>query len=82
MAVDLDDGGVDHGVFRLVRDGIKEPHQDIGFRPAAITFEHVFQLAEARRQIAPGTAGPHDPKERFDEVAVVAPTTPGVRRFA
>jgi len=32
VAVDLDDGGVDHGVFhvRIVGDGVEEPFENVG----------------------------------------------------
>src|SRR5579863_6846138 len=48
VAVDLDDGGVDHGVLhvRLVRDGIKKPFENIGFDPIAISLEDGVPRAE------------------------------------
>jgi hypothetical protein len=42
VAVDLDDGGVDHGVFdvRIIRDGFEKPLENVGFDPVAETREH------------------------------------------
>src|SRR4051794_40488736 len=38
VAVHLDDGGIDHGVFhvRLIRDRIEQPFENIGSHPVAI----------------------------------------------
>ena len=35
VAMDLDDGCVDHGVFhvRFIRTGLEKPHEDVGFDP-------------------------------------------------
>jgi hypothetical protein len=84
VAVNLDDGGVDHGVFhvRFVRAGIEKPLEDIGFGPITVPLEHGISLAKGGRQVAPWTAGPHNPKHRLYEAAVVAPATPGVRWLA
>jgi hypothetical protein len=84
VAVNLDDGGVDHGVFhvRFVRAGIEKPLEDIGFGPITVPLEHGISLAKESRKIAPGAAGPDDPKHRFDEAAVVISAAPGVRRLA
>jgi hypothetical protein len=56
MAVDLDDGGIDCGVFyiRLVRTGIEQPLEDIGFDPVAVSLEDRVPLAELSRQVALG----------------------------
>jgi len=36
--MDLDDGGVDHGVLhvRLIRSGIEKPFENIGFNPNTV----------------------------------------------
>ena len=46
MAVHLDDGGVDHGVFhvRRIRGGIEKPLENIGFYPVAIPLEARYRL--------------------------------------
>ena len=83
VAVDLDDGGVDHGVFhvRSVRTGLEKPDENPGFDPVAVTLENSVPVAEERRKITPRASRPHDPKYRFDEAAVVASAAPGVRRL-
>src|SRR5512133_2015162 len=47
VAVDLDDGGINHGVFhvRLVAAGIEKPLEDIGFDPVAVALEGRVPLA-------------------------------------
>jgi hypothetical protein len=48
MTVDLDDGGVDHGVFHVwvVRDGVEHPLEHIGFYPIAEAREGAVPVAE------------------------------------
>jgi hypothetical protein len=42
MAVDLDDGSINHGVFhvRFIRTGLEKPNENIGFDPIAVAFEN------------------------------------------
>lgn len=82
--MDLDDRGVDHGVFhvRIVRDGVEQPHPDIGLHPVAKAREHAVPMAEGGRQIAPRAAGASDPQHRFDEQAVVLAAASGIARLA
>lgn len=82
--MDLDDGGVDHGVFQvgLVRAGRKQPQENIGFDPAAIPLEDRVPPAKAGRQLTPRAARAHHPQHGLDEAAMVAPASPGVRRLA
>ena len=56
MAMDRNDGGVDHGVFhiRVVRDRLKQPFKNTGPRPVVEAFEHGVPLAEILRQIRLG----------------------------
>ena len=84
MAVDLDDGGIDHGVLhvRLFRAGCEQPREHIGFDPVAEAFENGIPLAEEGRKITPWTAGPHDPKHRFDETAIITSAAPRIARLA
>jgi len=79
--MDLDDGGVDHGVFHIwrVRAGLEKPGENVRFDPVAVSLENSVPVAEERWKIAPGTSRPHNPKDRFDKAAVVASATPGVR---
>jgi hypothetical protein len=57
VAVDLDDGGVDHRVFQVgfVRAGVEEPHEDIGLASVAEAPERRAPIPEMRGQIAPWT---------------------------
>ena len=79
--MDLDDGGVNHGVFHVWRvgTGLEKPGENVRFDPVAVTLENSVPVAEQRRKISPRASRPHDPKYRFDETAVVASTAPGVR---
>src|SRR5690554_2358985 len=49
VAVDLDDGGIDHGVFhvRLVGARFKNPSKNIGFHPVAVSLEDRVPFADA-----------------------------------
>ena len=82
--MDLDDGGVDHGVFhvRFFRAGLEKPNENIGFDPTTISREGAVPLAEEGRQIAPRAPSPHDPQNRFDKQAIVTSASSGVRRLA
>ena len=68
--MDLDDGGVDHGVFHVWRvgAGLEKPGENIRFDPVAVALENSVPVAEERRKIAPRASRPHDPRDRFDEV--------------
>jgi hypothetical protein len=50
VAVDLDDGGVDHGVFhiRLVRAGLEKPDENAGLDPVTIPLEDAVSVAKQR----------------------------------
>src|SRR6267142_1937605 len=79
VARDLDDGGVDHGVFHVwrVRAGLEKPGENVPFDPVAVALENSVPVAEERRKITPRASPPHDPKDRFTEAAVIASTAPG-----
>ncbi len=81
MTVDLDDGGIDHGVFhvRLIRAGLEQLHEDIRLAPVAEAPERRAPVPEMRRQVAPWAARADNPEHRLDEAAVVAAAAPGVR---
>jgi hypothetical protein len=53
--MNLDDGGVNHGVFhvRVVGHGIKNPFKNIGLDPIAKPFENRIPMIEMRGQVAP-----------------------------
>src|SRR5512139_1794201 len=80
---DLDDGGVDHGVFevRVVRAGLEKAPENPGFDPIAISLEDTGPLAKVGRQVTLRAACPHNPKHRLDEAAVVAAAAAGGRRL-
>src|SRR5271157_1067950 len=84
VAVDLDDGGVDHGVFhiRLVRDGLEQPLPHIRLHPVAEPRIHADPAAEGGRQIAPGTACARNPKHRLQKQPVILAPAPGIARLA
>src|SRR5713101_2047038 len=81
--MDFDDSGVNHGVFYVWRvgAGLEKPGENVRFDPVAVALENSVPLAEERRKITPRASRPHDPKDRFDEPAVVASAAPGVRRL-
>src|SRR6267142_1603212 len=81
--MDLDDGGVDHGVFHVwrVRAGLEKLGENVRFNPVAVPLENSVPVTENRRKITPRASRPHDPKHRFDKAAVVTSATPGVRRL-
>src|SRR4051794_24447137 len=83
MAVDLDDGGVDHGVFhvRLIRGGIEKPLENVGLDPVAIPLEDGVPMAEPGRQVTPGAAGSRNPQHRFYKATVIRAAAAGVRRL-
>jgi hypothetical protein len=83
MTVDLDDGGVDHGVFhvRLVRTGLEKPNENIGFHPITVAFEDGVPVPEISWQVTPWTSRPRNPKKRLDEPAIISPATPGIARL-
>src|SRR6188472_4109538 len=83
MALDLDDGGVDHGVFhvRRVGAGLEKPCKNARLDPVAVALENSVPVAEERRKITPRASRPHDPKDSFHKATVVASAAPGVRRL-
>src|SRR6186713_1447190 len=83
MAMDLDDGGVDHSVFhvRRVGAGLEKPCKNARLDPVAVALENSVPVAEERRKITPRASRPHDPKDSFHKATVVASAAPGVRRL-
>jgi hypothetical protein len=84
VAVDLDDRGVDHGVFhiRIIREGVEEPFEDIGLNPIAIAFENGVPVAKKRWKIAPRAPRSCNPQHRFHEKPIVPTAPPGIARLA
>src|ERR1039458_432451 len=84
VTVNLDDRGIDHGIFhvRLIRSGVEKTHENTGFAPIAVTHEHTVPLAELLRKVAPGAAFSRDPQHSFNEQPVVATATTRIPWFA
>jgi len=84
VAVDLDDGGVDHGVFHiwLVRDGLEQPFPDIRLHPIAKARIRAAPVAERRWQIAPGAARAGNPQHCLHKQPVILAAASGITEFA
>jgi len=80
VAVDLDDSGINHGVFhvRFIRTSFEKPNENISFDPIAVALENGVPAPEEGWKVTPRTSCPHDPKQRFDEAAIVTPTSSGI----
>lgn len=74
---DLDDGGINHGVFhaRFIRTGLVKPNEDISSDPVAVALENGVPAPEEGWKVALRTSCPHNPKQRFDEAARAIETT-------
>src|SRR6185369_17921206 len=84
VAVDLDDGGVDHSVFHvgIVGDGVEQPLPDIRLHPVAEAREYAVPVAQRGWQITPGAASSGDPKYGLDKQSVVLAAAAGIARLA
>src|SRR4051812_3716955 len=82
--MDLDDGGVDQGVFQIwiIRDGVEQPLPDLRLHPVAKAGEDAVPVPEQGWQIAPGTAGAHNPQHRLDKQAIVLAAAPWITGLA
>ena len=83
MAVDLDDSGINHGVFhvRFVGARLEKPKENIGFDPITIPLEGSVPVAEKARKIAPRAARPCNPQNRFDKAPIIATAATGIGRL-
>src|ERR1700730_15181096 len=81
--MDLDDGGVEHGVFHVFRvgAGLEKLGENVRLDPVAVALENSVPIAKERRKITPRTSRPHDPNDSFHKAAVVASAASGVRRL-
>jgi hypothetical protein len=79
VAVDLDDGGIDHGVLHvgIAGDGVSR-FQIPAFTQSRKRVNTLFQVAERGRQIPPGAAGSGDPQHGLDKKSVVLAATAGI----
>jgi hypothetical protein len=84
MAVNLDDGGVDHGVFhvRIVRCRFEKPLKHVGFHPVTEADIDRVPLPEGGRQVAPGAPCSGDPQHRLHKQSVILPATAWVANLA
>jgi len=84
MAVNLDDGGVDHGVLHIgiIRASLEKPNENIGFDPVSVALEDGVPVAEKGRQITPGTARANHPQNRLDKEPIVSAAATRVRWLA
>src|SRR3954453_19026686 len=82
--MDLDDGGVDHGVFHvgIVGHGVEQSLPDTGLRPVAEAREYAVPVAQQGRQITPRAAGSGDPQDRLNKSSVVLAAAAGVAPLA
>ena len=73
MAVNLDDGGIYHGVFAvgIGIEGLKDLGENPAFNPTAVTLEYAVPVAKFGRQIAPWAAGTDNPQDGFDKETVI-----------
>ena len=73
MAVNLDDGGIYHGVFAvgIGIEGLKDLGENPAFNPTAVTLEHAVPVAKFGRQIALRAAGTDNPQDGFDKETVI-----------
>jgi len=84
MAMDFDNGGVNHGVFHvgLIRHRLKKPLKNISFYPIPVALEDRIPVAKLCRQITPGAAGARNPQNSFKKQPIIAATASRVARFA
>src|SRR5256885_11210139 len=82
--MDLDDGGVDHGVFHvgIVGHGVEQSLPGTGLRPVAEGREYVVPGAQQGREIPPRAAGSGDPQARLNKSSVVLAAAAGVAPLA
>jgi hypothetical protein len=67
VPVNLDDGGIDHGIFHVQfsRQGIENPLENISLSPVPEPAIGCAPVAEHRGQVAPWTARPDKPQHRL-----------------
>jgi hypothetical protein len=83
-AMDLDDGGVDHGELhiRIIRYSLEKPLENIGLHPVAIALEDRVPLAEKLGKVAPRTASASDPKHGLNKQPIVGAAPPRIARLS
>ena len=84
VTMDLDDYGIDHGMFhvRLFRRCIEYPLENIGFHPIPIALEHPVSVAKCVRHISPMASCSHNPQYSLDKQLIVAAAASRITRFA
>lgn len=83
MAMNPNNGGIDHGVSHigLVRDRVEHALENIGFYPIAKAFEDGIPVPKRKRQVPPETARPRDPQHSLDEQPGIASCSARVGRL-
>ena len=84
MAVNPDDGGVDHRILhvRIIGHRVEHALERTRLNPVPEAFENRVPVAKRRRQIAPRTAGARDPQHSLGEQPGVAAGASGIGRLA
>jgi hypothetical protein len=84
MAMDLDDGGIDHRVFHvgLIRHRLKKPLKNISFYPILVALIDGVPLAKLRREIAPRAASSGNPQYSFKKQPVIPAAPSRIAGFA
>ena len=84
VSVDLDDGGIHHGVFHVwfIREGIEYAFENVGFTPVAKPAECRAPVAKRGGQVTPWAARAHNPKHGFNEQPVVSAAATGIHRLS
>jgi hypothetical protein len=73
MLMSPHDGGIEHHVFVVVVAGqqLENALENAALRPSAKALMHNLPVAEPRRQLTPGDAGPISIKNRLDKQSIV-----------
>jgi hypothetical protein len=73
MWMDLAVAGIDHQPFKIgiIDQDFKQPFPDAVVSPSDETAMSIAPAAKVRREITPGGAGAHDPKNCIDKATVV-----------
>jgi hypothetical protein len=84
VAVDRDDGGVDHGVFhvRIISYRIEYALENARLRPVVEALEHRVPFTERRRKITPGTPRSGLPEDCLKKQAGVPSAATWIRNLA
>ena len=84
VAMDLDDGGIDHGVLhiRLISSSLEKPYENIGLHPVAVALEDACSSCRRMAEDRARGSCSRDPQHRFDKAPVITAAAARVRRLA